>query len=66
MHDDETETTSLREEQGKTPRETPAERTADVPIAPHSAGALGSGSAEELPEGSASDDREAAERRARE
>lgn len=40
MSDDD-ETTSFREEQGKPPFETPAERIARVPLAPHSAGALG-------------------------
>ena len=61
----EDETPSLREEQGKPPLETPAERMARVPLAPHNAGALGAGADGAAPsEGSsASADREAAERR---
>ena len=38
---DDTETQSLRDERGKPPLETPAERMADVPLAPHSAGVVG-------------------------
>jgi hypothetical protein len=66
MSDDETETQSLREEQGKPPLETPAERIAGVPLAPHSAGALGSSAGKEEDEVSDAADREAAERRQRE
>ena len=66
MSDDDTETSSLREEQGKPPLETPAERLADVPVAPHSAGALGVGSAGDADaDTSAAADRQAAEERER-
>lgn len=65
MSDDDTETPSLREEQGKPPFETPAEEMADVPVAPHSAGALGSSAKHEDSDSSVAADRKAAERRDR-
>jgi hypothetical protein len=57
---DDTESESLREEQGKRPIHTPAERMADVPLAPHSAGALGHAAATDDSDVSDADDREAA------
>lgn len=66
MSDDDTETPSYREEQGKPPFETPGERIADVPIAPHSAGALGSSAGRQEDEVSDAADREAAEKRRKE
>ena len=62
MSDDD-ETTSFREEQGKPPFETPAERIARVPLAPHSAGALGSSAGKEEDEVTDAADREASEKR---
>ena len=61
---DDTETPSLREEQGRPPFDTPRERMADVPLAPHSGGVLGASSLAEGEERSADADRAAAEARA--
>jgi len=63
-HDDDTETQSFREEQGKPPLPDPRDRMKDVPLAPSSAGVVAGPPPEE--QTTVEEEREAAERRARE